>query len=144
MADIKKKHGNTEILNEMMAALMICPSIDRKTRLMLVVMRKTWGWHLTEATITLREFSELTNISIQNICHVKNELIRDKMILCKAKKYSIVEDYKKWTSMIGIEISAHSNYPPLEKQKIRQKTIAENGNETSALLSNTTRNHCQI
>lgn len=85
----------------------------REIKVILAIIRRTYGYQRTEAEISLRMFEKITNIDHWNIHKVIKKLIDSEIIFQTSgaemkfrksvHKYSInTESYHRWNTRIGV------------------------------------------
>ena len=106
MANPQAENGHTDISNEIMEALARYRIPGAEWQVLLVVLRKTYGWHKLEDAISLSQFAELTGLDRSNVVRALKGLV-SKEILRGVKsdttgkvtnKYRFNKDYHKWVS----------------------------------------------
>lgn len=100
-ASPQKEHGHTPIAHELMEALAATSLNGTQYRLLLVILRKTYGWNKKIDTIGLAQFCEATGLRKKLISRELNRLARRGIITVwgddhHAKQYAIQKDYTRW------------------------------------------------
>jgi len=98
----QKEDGFTPIANEIMEALARTSLSDRESRILCVILRRTYGWNKKQDRISLSQFSKMTGIAIPN-CSITLERLALRRIIIRgnnvfARTYSIQKNYGKWLS----------------------------------------------
>jgi len=100
MANPQKENGNTQIANEILEALLQTDINGTDLKCILFILRKTYGWNKKEDEISLTQFTENINASIQAICKALNKLTVNKIIVVNKdgyiNKYGLNKDYSQW------------------------------------------------
>lgn len=103
MASPQKENGYTPIANEIMEALCQINLSAYETRILLFILRKTYGWHKKEDRISLSQFSKVLHIAIPHICRTLKRLVKRKIITQIGNGYYVSylfqKDYEKWKSL---------------------------------------------
>ncbi len=99
MANPQKEKGHTGIANEILENLYNQPLSGSEFRIILLVLRKTWGWQKKEDKISLSQIVTDTKLSRKQVCEVINKLVT-KRLLFKNKKhinsYVFNKKYNEW------------------------------------------------
>jgi len=103
MANPQKENGNTQIANELYGALAQADLTSTEYKIILTVIRKTYGFNKKEDRISLSQFVEYTKISRSMICRAINKLV-NRSILVKPNTppkgqintYRLNKDYNQW------------------------------------------------
>ena len=100
MASPQKENGYTSIANELFDAL-ISYRIPGEERMCLdFIIRKTYGYHKTEDTISNSQFVKATGLRRQNVNRAINRLVEKNLVIKKDYKkiptYRFNKNYKQW------------------------------------------------
>jgi len=104
MANPQLENGYLQIANEVFEALCCSDLTGNEFRVMLAVMRKTWGWRKKADVVTRSELSEITGIkekvSISEAC---SRLVARRMVIRTARpgKPSTYGPQKDWEEWVG-------------------------------------------
>jgi len=108
MASPQKENGYTRIANELIEQLASRDLSGRELRLLLVVMRKTWGWGKRRDRISLGQITKLTGIGRQHVATVVGRLVERqyvKRFLPGSERgmraYEIQKDYDLWDTPLS-------------------------------------------
>jgi len=101
MANPQLENGGTSIANEVLEVLAQSDLSGGEFRLLLAVIRKTWGWHKKEDAISISQLEEMTNYSTRTIIYLIQNLEAKRIILIKrdlhkTNKIKINKDYETW------------------------------------------------
>ena len=100
MASPQKENGYTPIANELLEALAKIRLSGEETQVLLVLIRKTYGFQKKVDTIALSQFVEATGINKPNVCRAIAKLISKNIIIKKDNpnitSYSIQKNYARW------------------------------------------------
>jgi len=77
--------GHTRIANELLEAIIAYPFTMAQLKMLLVVIRKTYGWRKKKAQISYGTISYLTGLNKRYVKKVVEQLVKDK-VLFKQKK----------------------------------------------------------
>ncbi len=116
--------GHIDISNEVAEQMAKLHLSGNEWQIIWVVLRKTWGWHKKEDTISLGQFAKFTGLSRVS-CYEAIQKLLPKMVLLANKdtyitKYRFNKLYNEWT----VTENGNSN-------KVLPKTVigvTENGN----------------
>lgn len=111
MASPQTENGYTKIANELYDAILKWKFSGYEYRILIFIIRKTYGWDKKEDWIALSQFQEATGIQISHICRTLNLLEKQNIITkggSKYKpKYGVQKDYDKW---VGLPKGARSHH----------------------------------
>lgn len=113
MASPQLENGFTRIANELLEAITGANLSAREFRVVLVVVRKSYGFNSKMAAISLSDFAEVTGVHRSNIPCTIRSLERKKVLLVerngRAISYGVQKDYSQWVGQInttpGIELA---------------------------------------
>ncbi len=102
MANPQKENGYVAIANEIVDQLCLYRLSGEEWQVLLVVLRRTYGWNKKEDAISFSQFAEATNIPRPNVIRAIKKLV-SKKILGSIKKdtssmnvYEFNKDYDTW------------------------------------------------
>lgn len=99
---LQKEDGHTAINNEVLEQLVKQCLLGSEYQVIFLVLRKTWGWHKTEDTISLTQFELGTGLSRPTITKTIKNLISMKILVKRSilgrqeKAYKINKYYTQW------------------------------------------------
>jgi len=100
MACPQKENGFTPIANELLEEIYKLKINTDALRLVLFIMRKTYGWKKKKDKIALSQFSEGLSMKRQHVCRNLNKLYDMKIILRIqddfGNEYQINKNYEEW------------------------------------------------
>lgn len=100
MANPQKENGYTAIANEILEKLLQFRIDGREFRILLAIIRKTYGFHKKKDRIPLSQLADMTKISRHHICKIVKDLEAKKLIIVDREGmitvYSLNKDYEKW------------------------------------------------
>ena len=105
MASPQAENGHTDIAHEVLEALMKARLTGTQWDLVMVVLRKTWGWHKKQDYIPLSQFEKLT-VRHRNSIARELAILRERNILQqlqrptpgRAAKWKLNKDWESWES----------------------------------------------
>jgi len=101
MASPQLKNGFTKVANELLEALARINLCAYETRVLLFIIRKTYGWHKKTDWISLSQTVMGTGILKQHVCRTINSLkARNIIIRVKNKHVELQKDYEKWRNKL--------------------------------------------
>ena len=112
MANPQKELGHTQIANDVMEALISSSLSGTEFRILLFIIRKTWGWHKKEDKISISQVVTETTLSRKTVCECLNRLVT-KRLLVKEKgrinKLKFNKDYEIWLVTERLQGSYRNN-----------------------------------
>ncbi len=102
MANPQLEDGFTQIPNELFTAIIKTEFSLRELKIILVVIRFTYGFHRTEAELSSRFLSNATKIKQNHIFEAVKNLLNKKILINKTvrsgsiRKYQLNKDYETW------------------------------------------------
>jgi len=106
MADVQKENGYTTIANELLEAITGSSLTLRETKIILCVIRYTYGFNRKEAQLSLRFISEATNIKYRHTQTVLSNLLSKNILIIKRENQGITgriislnKNYESWNSL---------------------------------------------
>lgn len=100
MSSPKIEDGYTRIANELLEAIIRFNFSKREMKIMLVTIRKTYGYQKKRDIISLSQFSNLTGIDKANVQKTLNALASKKVLLKqptpKGQNVGINKNYGEW------------------------------------------------
>lgn len=124
MASPQLEGGFTRIANELLEALARTRLSPYETSILLILIRKTYGWHKKQDFIVLRYIALLTGIAKPNVCRTLNKLERRGLIVRDKGMVGIQKDWTKWrdrklsteiTSVISGDNDRYLRRDPIKK-----------------------------
>jgi len=92
-----RENGFTQVPNEILEALARIRLSPYETRVVLFIIRKTYGWHKEIDWISLSQIVEGTGIAKPNVCRTIKSLKRKNIIIRPDSKHAgLQKDYTKW------------------------------------------------
>lgn len=103
MANPQKEDGHTSLAHEILEAMYIAPFSKIEYRILLFVLRKTYGWQKKKDKISLSQFDDALPDSIRNIIRGLKDLVRKNVLFCEVgngrsnpSQYQLNKDYEAW------------------------------------------------
>ncbi len=146
MASPQKENGYTPIANELLEALAKTKLTDGERRVLVIVLRKTYGWNKKEDGISLTQFQQETGLPRSNICRSAKSLVA-RMILgsrqngtSKSTTYWVLKDYNKWIAspILGTSRQNGTRASPIPVKKVVAGIGHTKDNTKDIIKDNTT------
>ena len=100
MANPQKENGHTSIANEILEALLKAKLNGTEWEVLMVVIRKTYGFQKKEDWISYTQFQEMTGKARPNIWKAIEKLVTKTILVTKKKPgktfYRFNKDYTRW------------------------------------------------
>lgn len=141
MADPQIKNGYTRIANELLEAICRLNISGNEMRILLYIIRRTYGFNRSYAEIPLSDISAAVGMRREHIQKALKKLSGKNIIELhtysgtKSQTISIVKDYQKW-NVESVQVVCCQNRQLL--QKLATLSVAENGNTAVAENCNST------
>ena len=94
------ENGYLKIANELWDALMQFPMSDHRWRILMTIMRKTYGFNKKQDAISLSQISKMTGIDRSNVCKTLKELVANGTVVrittTPITNYMINKNYLTW------------------------------------------------
>lgn len=130
MENPQLENGHTDIANEIMDNLAKLHLSGNEWMVLMVVLRKTWGWHKKEDAISLTQFQILTTLSRPSVCEALNKLVLKKVLVASKKGlvnvYGFNKRYSQWTSTEKSTSTENGNQVVPKKEHTKETITKEN------------------
>lgn len=113
-------NGYTRIANELLEAVMCADLTARQLKVVMAIIRKTYGFGKKLDRITNTQIAEMTGIHHTHVCKAKNEMIAMNIVISSGNKIGINKDFTEWNFNIS-QVS---------------ETLAKSANKTLAKTAN--------
>ena len=106
MASPQTENGYVRIANELIEAMVAFNLNGREFRLLLLIIRETYGYNKKEAFVTLATMQKKTKIDKTNCSKIINSLQKKNIIRvvkndnAEGKKYLLNKDYQQWQGVV--------------------------------------------
>jgi phage replication O-like protein O len=139
MANPQVENGYTKIANEIVEAIYKYKLSGHECRMLLLIIRKTYGFNKTEDSISLSQMMEALSLSKTRCSQVINKLQLQKIVTVteycngKGKKYRFNKDFEQWNTVtekcnryrkVKSTVTVFCN-PPLQKSVSTKETITK-------------------
>jgi phage replication O-like protein O len=126
MANPQAENGHTDVANEIMEALARQILSPDEWHCLIVILRKTWGWHKREDRISLSQFALMTGMRKPHICRALKKLFQRQIITQTGNEriniYRFQKDFEKWIPLPKQVIVTRSGNKSLPKQGTTKET----------------------
>ncbi|MCT8237383.1 replication protein [Proteus mirabilis] len=124
--------GYTRIANDLFEAVMCADLTARQLKVVMAIIRKTYGFGKKLDRITNTQIAEMTGIHHTHVCKAKNEMIAMNIVISSGNKIGINKDFTEWNFNISqvSETLAKSANKTLAKTANSHKTSQLNTKET--------------
>ncbi|MET4863869.1 replication protein [Morganella psychrotolerans] len=139
MADLDD--GYTKLANELLESLSCCNLTARQFRVMLALIRKTYGFGKKNDRIADSQLADISGLSRQNVNKAKKELISMNYIVKDGNRIGVNKEVSAWKSQLRDSVSnletkkvsklETNDVSSLETHKRNTLKIKENINPTS-------------
>ncbi len=137
MSEPQTEDGFTRIANELLEAITLHKFSKREYKVVLSVIRKTYGFNKKADDMSLSQISDLTGLDRSNICRTVNSLTAKKVLSKRQGKYGQViglnKKYKEWrcchinnSCQNNNSIVVKTTTEVLSKQPIQKTTPKDN------------------
>lgn len=136
MANPQKENGHTPIANELMEALAGVSLNGTQFRLVMVILRKTYGWNKKMDTIGLLQFCEVTGLPKKLVSRELNRLAKRQIIAAwgddhHPKQYGIQKDHTRWLEEEAAEVSTNQGTPCAKVSTKTSQSVYQSVDEVS-------------
>lgn len=97
--------GYTKLANELLESLSCCDLTVRQLRVMLALIRKTYGFAKKNDRIADSQLAEITGLSRQNVNKAKKELISMNYIIKDGNKIGVNKEISAWKNQSRDSVS---------------------------------------
>lgn len=136
-------NGYTRIANELLEALLLADLTKNQIRVVLAVVRKTYGYHKKSDRICNSQLANLTRLPETRISTVKNELVAMKVLFVDGRKIGINKTVSSWLVGNSFTETVNNSFTETVNKKITETVNDEHESFTETVkkplpkLSNT-------
>lgn len=121
--------GYVRIANELYDAITAFKFTYRQLKIMMVAMRKTYGWNKKSDVISLSQFSESTGLARSHVCDALNELVNMEVLLKQEHRNGqLIEINKKYMNWKVLPKREHVTESVTEVLPKREQSVTETVN----------------
>ena len=136
MANPQAENGYTKIANEILEALCKINLSSYQSRLLFLVIRKTYGFNKTDDWISNSQIVEATGISKSHASRAKKELIERRIIVTPTgNKMKFNKDYNQWRELP--KGATHTKLPIGDRKLPKGDTELPKGGNTKETIQKT-------
>jgi phage replication O-like protein O len=99
-ANPQVEDGYIQIANELIDAIISYPFKNSELKIVIVVIRKTYGWKKKKERLSFSQISKISRVSIRHTKRVIKRLVQDNVILKEKRKNNNIlalnKDYYSW------------------------------------------------
>lgn len=96
MASPQKENGFTPIANELLDAFMRLNLSEHAWRIVICIIRHSYGWHKKTAYLTLSQIARATGLDVRLIPRTVKRLCGRGIIIRDGNAYGLQKDYSQW------------------------------------------------
>lgn len=132
MANPQKENGYTPVANEILERMSSVDVSGGAMRVLMVIIRKTYGFHKKKDAIALSQFVKATNYGKRNVIYILQELEAKGIIRVERQErdgaklpseYSLNKDYDTWV----VQNTAPQVKKNRRRAKLRQRKLRHGG-----------------
>lgn len=96
MARPQTRNGYSRIANELIEAFAQVNLRPYEWRVLMYVVRKTYGWNKKSDVLSVSQIAEGTKLQKPHACRAKNSLVKKNILRIEAGKTGLNKDYESW------------------------------------------------
>ena len=96
MANPQRENGHVDIANEIIEQLARVNLSSYEWRVLMIVLRKTWGWNKKLDRIAVSQIANMTGLWKQHASRARISLIEKKILVEQNGKTGFNKDYETW------------------------------------------------
>lgn len=120
----KTKNRYTKLRNEVLEVLSQINLPPYEWRVLLCILRKTYGWNKKSDFISVSQIAELTGLPRSHACRAKQRLLERNILFFNKGKLGLNKNYNTWS------ITNTGNKPAIKRKK--QGNVTNNGNNVTS------------
>ena len=116
MANVQKENGYTSIANELLEEIYRSNFSLRELRIILTVIRFTYGFHRKEAELSLTFLAQATKIPLRHVQTTIKNLITKNVLIIKSecigihsRKIQLNKNYDSWQLVLTGSVNSKSS-----------------------------------
>lgn len=115
MASPQCEDGYCKLANELLEAIASAPICGEQFRVMMAIIRKTYGYGKKSDTIALSQLQAISKLPRQSVCRALNGLKKANMITSHQNAtrtpstYAVQKDWEKWVPSHHIATTSHQD-----------------------------------
>ena len=139
MCSPQLEDGHVRIANELLDAIVMFDFTGRQQKVLLAIVRKTYGFNKTEDEIGLTQFSKATGLENKHVSIVISDLEKMNVIFVSSGKYArsikINKNYSQWVSLKRVSLKEGESLKRVSLKEV--VTYPQNGEKGIPNLGNT-------
>ena len=128
--------GYTRIANELLEAALCTELTVRQLKIVLAVIRKTYGFNKKTDRITNTQIAKMTGIHHTHICKAKNELLDRHILVMVGCEIGVNNVVSEWGNAVSQNSKTLAKSANKTLPKSANKTLAKSANKTLAKSAN--------
>jgi phage replication O-like protein O len=134
MASPQKENGFTPIANELLDAFMRLNLSEHAWRIVICIIRHSYGWHKKTAYLTLSQIARATGLDVRLIPRTVKRLCGRGIIIRDGNAYGLQKDYSQWR-VSSVEMSSVVMKPSsVVMTSVEMKSFIRSDEEPSSLV----------
>ncbi len=134
MASPQKENGYTPIANELLDAFMRLNLSEHAWRIVICIIRHSYGWHKKTAYLTQSQIARATGLDVRLIPRTVKRLSSRGIILRDGNAYGLQKDYSQWR-VSSVEMSSVVMKPSsVVMTSVEMKSFIRSDEEPSSLV----------
>lgn len=144
MASPQVENGHIKIANEIWEVLTVTALTDAERRVVMAVIRKTWGWKIKEQSISTPDLCEATKLLERTVRRAVDSLVKRRIVLHTPAtgrtpaKFSFNKDWEQWDR---VDTDVH---PDGERREDANVHSTERGREDTDVHPNDGGHGCPV
>lgn len=128
MASPQCEDGYTRIANELLEAMCALRLNGQQWRVLMTIIRKTYGWNQKEDWISGSQIAQMTGLHRPHVCRALKALLAARVILRDGRRVGVQKDYTAWTNVT----QSGNCYPIRQQNNVTQSgnAVTQSGNKT--------------
>lgn len=115
MASPQLENGYTQIANEILERLSLPGISGSEFRLVLIVIRKTYGYQKKKDRISLTQFEKFSGMKRSHVVRTLKELVHKRVLLHEKNLYSLNKNWEQWVVSKRVPPVHNSGTPSTQK-----------------------------
>jgi len=136
MANPQRENGHIDIANDIAEALARIQLSGYESRILWVILRKTYGWHKKMDFISITQFEKCTKLKRRHVVRSLQRLLERNIITKNGNsfitKWGLQKDYEKWKETVtnsGNKMAKTQTHQQSTQTVTKIGNITKNGND---------------
>lgn len=134
MASPQKENGYTPIANELLDAFMRLNLSEHAWRIVICIIRHSYGWHQKTAYLTFTQIARATGLDVRLIPRTIKRLCGRGIIVRDKNAYGLQKDYSKWRVSSAEMSSVVMNPSSVGMTSVEMKSFIRSDEEPSSVV----------